>query len=174
MPSARRMTNKPINNDLKCFPGDLMLGLLTMHRVAAPVYSVAIVSSLHDVGPNELLFLRNQHKVNSVFSSGISSFVDLIEENYRSNIFFVFKSTPQKIVSNGVSALSEKPITDDGRYIAFWGLETPHGIRKNSWPIDIYEKTGKETVGRFTAVDVIKEDGMFDMLNRIKRDGRRR
>jgi hypothetical protein len=49
----------------------------------------------------------------------------------------------------------------------------PHGHKKNSWPIDIYEKSGHEVVGRFTAIDIIKEDGMFDTLNRIKRDFRR-
>jgi hypothetical protein len=145
-----------------------------MHGVGASVYSMAIVGSLHDSGPSELLFLRNQHKINLVFSSGITSFVDLIEENYRSNIFFVFKSRPQHININGISVMSDKPLTDDGRYVAFWGPEMPHGSKKNSWPIDVYDRSGSETVGRFTAVDVIKEDGMFDMLNRIKRDGRTR
>jgi hypothetical protein len=150
-----------------------MLGLLSMYGVGSSAYSVAIVGSLHDAGPSELLFLRNQHKINQVFSSGIYSFVDLIEENYSSNIFFVFKSRPKHISMNGINVLSDKPVTEDGRYIAFWGPEMPHGHKKNSWPIDVYEKSGQEVVGQFTAVDVIKEDGMFDMLNRIKRDGRR-
>ena len=147
-----------------------MLGQMTIEGVAKSVRTVAIVGSLHDIGPNELFILINKEKVNAVFSQGITSFVDLLNENYVENRFFVFKSIPQKIVNDSVSVISKNPITDDGRYVAFWGPETPTGEKKHSWPIHLCEKSGKEIIGRFSAIDLIKENGMLEMLYKIRKN----
>lgn len=164
---------KRIEPDVRALPGDVCLGLLHLEGVAKAAYAMALISSLHDRGPNELMVLSNQDKINAIFSQGITSFIDLLEENYHDNRFFVFKSSPQPVALNSISTLAESPITEYGQYVAFWGVELPTGTKKNSWPMSIYERRGKEVIGNFVAIDIIKENGMLDMLYKIKRDGRK-
>lgn len=167
------MISKSINADTMALPGDIALGLLRLHGVALPARAMAIIASMHDAGPNEIMVLGNQHKLNLIFSQGIHSFVDILNEAYYENRFYMFKALPKKIELHSVPCMVEDPLTLDGRYVAFWGLELPPSHKKNSWTLNLLERTGKEIIGEFEMVDIMKEEGMIDMLSRIKRDGRR-
>jgi len=149
-----------------------MLGLLFMDKSAHPVRAMAIINAMNDNGPAEILLLRSHMKTNYIFSRAVSSFVDLLNYNYNENVFFVFGTRPKKITLNNIPSISNSPFIDD-KYVALWGPELSDSNKKNSWPIGLLDKTHKEIVGEFQAVDVIKEVGMDDMLLKIRRDGTR-
>lgn len=162
------LKSKPIEFNTRTLPGDVLLGWLNIDGVAKSIKSLAVINSLRDSGPSELMVLSNQEKINMVFYKGIKSFIELLEDNYEDNRFLVFKSYPQKISFNSISSLIDNPITEEGFYVCFWGVETPTGIQKNSWPMNIHG-TSNEPLGSFIAIDCIRETGMLEVLYRIRK-----
>ena len=165
------MIAKPITLDLMALPGDIMLGLLSMDGVAHPVRAMAIINSMNDNGPSEIFVLSNHIKTNRIFSHGIKSFINVLDENYSDNRFFVFRTRPRKIAFNSIPAMTDSPLIDE-LYISFWGPEISMGVKKNALPITLLDRTHTEAVGEFQAIDIIKENGMDNMLMKIRRGHR--
>ena len=166
------MINKHINIDLIPLPADILLGLLYMRGSNTPTRALAIINSINDSGPSEILLLSNQYKTSLIFSKAVVSFIKILNDDYVENRFFIFGTRPKKILFNSIPAMSEDPFMDN-KYVALWGPELSPSIKKNSWPIDLLDKSHKEVIGEFQAVDIIKEQGMDDMLLRLRREGRR-
>lgn len=166
------MISRALTPDMRTLPGDILLGLLHMENVAIPARSMAIISAMTDSGPSEIYLLTNQMKLNIIFTQGIESFVKVFEENYRENRFFVFKTNSKKIILQCIPAMVEESISE-GKYVAFWGPELTPGIKKNAWPLELLDRSRSYAIGEFQAIDVIKEDGMYDLLYKIRRDGKR-
>ena len=165
------MIAKPINLELMALPGDILLGLLSMDSVAHPVRAMAIINSMNDNGPSEIFVLSNHVKTNHIFTHGIKSFISVLDDHYSDNRFFVFRTKPRNILFNSVPAMTDSPLMDD-LYISFWGPEISLGVKKNALPITLLDRTHREAVGEFQAIDIIKENGMDDMLLRIRRGHR--
>lgn len=166
------MLLKPINAHMRVLPGDVLLGLLHLSHAHAPLRSMAIISTMDDTGPSEIMVLSNQTKTNIIFTSEIHSFIDILEEGDQGNRFFLFKTVPDKVALNYMPAMRQESMLESGGYVAFWGLELPPVITKNALPLNLIDRSG-ETAGSFTAVDVVKEDGMYDLVYRMRKDGRR-
>lgn len=166
------MLSKSIDANLRVLPGDVLLGLLHLSHANQPSRSLAIISTMDDSGPAEIMVLSNQSKLNIIFTNEVHSFIDILNEGDDLNRFFMFKTVPNKVSLNAIPAMREESLLTDGGYVGFWGLELPSPFKKNALPLDLIDRTGA-AAGSFTAVDVIKEDGMYDLVYRMRKDGRR-
>lgn len=166
------MISKPVTANMMVLPGDVILGILHLSHASQSSRSMALVSTMDDGGPSEILVLSNQSKINTIFSTEVNSFSDILQEGSSANRFFIFKTVPRKISLGSMPAMREESLLEEGGYVAFWGYELHPVVAKNCWPLKLVNRLGEEA-GEFQIIDVIKEDGMYDLIYRMRSKGRR-
>lgn len=164
------MIVKSIEPDMQFRPGDIMLGLLSLAHSTSQTRSLGIVSAINDNGPSEIMILNSHKKTNRIFSQEIVSFVDILENEKEQNRFFIFKAVPREIIQDHLPAMRIDSLIPGGGYVAFWGYEIPAVLTKTTMGIRLRDKTN-DNAGYFTAVDVVREQWMYEMTMSMRHKG---